>query len=86
MGVMAMASDSSTSIDNWEQYRHAEPELQEILTEVPVPIEVVDATVCGAAGCHETDLLLQATVSEYGSRVLCPDHLEQLVEREVSNS
>lgn len=86
MGVMAMASDSSTSIENWEKYRHAEPELQEILTEVHVPIEVVDATICGAAGCHSSEMLLQATISKYGSRVLCPDHLEQLVEREVANS
>jgi hypothetical protein len=42
-----------------------------------------DATVCGAAGCGETALLIRGVIKGFGQRVLCADHMADLVRREV---
>ena len=38
---------------------------------------------CGYQGCASGYMLLQVQIEGYGSRVLCPDHADDLVWREV---
>lgn len=44
-----------------------------------------DAAVCGASGCTETAQLLRGVIEDYGRRVLCADHMANLIHREVLN-
>lgn len=54
-----------------------------ITMDVPgVTVEVVDAACCAVLGCHEGDTLSRVTIDGFGTRVVCPDHLEHLIERE----
>ena len=42
-----------------------------------------DSAACGAAGCRETAQLLRGVIQEVGQRVLCADHMADLIRREV---
>mgnify|MGYP006273368013 CR=1 FL=1 len=42
-----------------------------------------DAAACGASGCRETAQLLRGVIQEVGQRVLCADHMADLIRREV---
>ncbi|WP_363463619.1 hypothetical protein [Halogeometricum borinquense] len=42
-----------------------------------------DAAACGAAGCRETAQLIRGVIEGFGQRVLCADHMADLVRREV---
>lgn len=42
-----------------------------------------DAAACGAAGCQETAKLIRGVINGFGQRVLCADHMAELVCREV---
>lgn len=42
-----------------------------------------DAVACGAAGCRDSSQLLRAVIEGFGKRVLCPDHVVDLVRRKV---
>ena len=42
-----------------------------------------DAAVCGAGGCRETAKLLLGVIKGVGQRVLCCEHMADLVRREV---
>jgi hypothetical protein len=42
-----------------------------------------DAAACGASGCRRTEDLVRGRVQEYGQRVLCSEHLAELIKREV---
>jgi hypothetical protein len=44
------------------------------------------ADVCGALGCRERSVLLQTVIDGFGRRVLCIDHLTDLVHREVDDA
>jgi len=44
--------------------------------------EVVEAAVCGALGCRETDRLVRVVRDEIGERVLCRPHARQLLDKE----
>ncbi|MDS0478669.1 hypothetical protein [Natrinema sp. 1APR25-10V2] len=48
--------------------------------------EVDEAVACGRLGCRETTGLVQAVVKGIGTRVVCPEHLGELVEQEVSRA
>jgi hypothetical protein len=48
-----------------------------------VTVEAVDAACCIALGCHVTEPLSRVTIDGFGTRVLCPDHVEHLIEREA---
>lgn len=41
-----------------------------------------DAEVCGALGCRKSDSLLKASIVNFGTRVLCLGHLDDLLQRE----
>jgi len=41
------------------------------------------AHCCGALGCRQTDVLQKVTIDGYGTRVVCPTHAENLIERET---
>lgn len=45
-----------------------------------------NATVCGALGCQKTEDLHRGIIDDVGQRVLCTEHLEQILIREVLNS
>mgnify|MGYP006311228713 CR=1 FL=1 len=47
-----------------------------------VAVEVADAAACARLGCRRGDDLLRATVDGVGTRVVCPPHLQELLERE----
>lgn len=49
-----------------------------------VAVEVADAAGCSALGCRENDGLVQVSINGFGSRTLCPEHLEELIDREVT--
>lgn len=42
-----------------------------------------DAAVCGATGCREKAQLLRGVIEDFGRRVLCANHMTDLVCREV---
>lgn len=42
-----------------------------------------DADVCGSLGCHETARLVRGVIEGFGQRVLCAEHMADLVRREV---
>ena len=42
------------------------------------------ADACGAIGCRVTEDLAELEISGFGTRVVCPIHTIDLVEREVS--
>lgn len=42
-----------------------------------------DPDACGCQGCSSRYMLLRVEIDGYGSRVLCADHAEELVFREV---
>jgi hypothetical protein len=44
-----------------------------------------DAAACGATGCRETAQLIRGVVEGFGQRVLCADHMADLIRREVLN-
>lgn len=49
-----------------------------------IEIEAAPAAhCCGAAGCHTTEDLQKVTIDGRGTWVICPDHLDELVERET---
>lgn len=46
-------------------------------------VELADgAAACARLGCRRGDDLLRATVDGVGTRVVCPPHLQELLERE----
>ncbi|WP_049984134.1 hypothetical protein [Halorubrum sp. BV1] len=54
-----------------------------ITVDVPgVTVEVVEACCCAALGCRVDEPLSRVTIDGYGTRVVCPDHLAHLIERE----
>ena len=56
-----------------------------ITVDVPgVAVEIVDAECCVALGCHVQEPLSKATIDGYGTRVVCPEHLEDLLAREAN--
>lgn len=55
-----------------------------ITVDVPgVTVEIVDACCCAALGCHVHDPLSRVTIDGFGTRVVCPEHLEDLIDREA---
>ena len=42
-----------------------------------------DAAACGAAGCCETAQLICGIIEGFGQRVLCAEHMADLIRREV---
>lgn len=42
-----------------------------------------DAAACGAAGCRDTAQLIRVVIERFGQRVLCADHMADLIRREV---
>jgi len=44
-----------------------------------------NAAACGAAGCRETGQLIRGVIEGFGQRVLCAEHMADLVRREVLN-
>lgn len=56
------------------------------LADVSAAVEIEakpSAHCCGAMGCHETDALQEVSIDGYGTRVLCLNHAEHLIERET---
>jgi hypothetical protein len=41
------------------------------------------ADICGLQGCVTAFLLFRVEIENYGTRVVCPAHAEELVRREV---
>lgn len=44
-----------------------------------------DAAACGAAGCRDTVQLIRGEIEKFGQRVLCADHMADLIQKEVLN-
>jgi hypothetical protein len=44
-----------------------------------------DADGCGALGCRKQRRLVRGVIQGFGQRVLCPDHMASLIQREVLN-
>lgn len=54
-----------------------------VTVDIPgVEVEVVDAAVCGRAGCHERDPLLRAEIADEYPKTLCPPCLARYLRRE----
>jgi hypothetical protein len=68
-GAMMEAFDARASVH---------PALDRVRTE-PAP----DAGVCGAIGCQNTTRLVRGIIEGFGERVLCAEHMADLVRREV---
>ncbi len=47
-----------------------------------VVIEGAEAAACGAAGCLETEPLWRVEIDGFGQRVVCLEHLGELLKRE----
>lgn len=41
------------------------------------------AAACGATGCRETAQLVRGVIEGFGQRVLCADHMADLIRQEV---
>jgi len=87
---MQAAHTTSTSTEALQQpiTEPDEPDLQAFLQNVsrlngvegePQP----EARVCTAHGCRLKEYLAQLRIDGFGTRVLCPIHVLDLVEREV---
>jgi hypothetical protein len=58
--------------------------IDEISTLTEHSIEAApDAAVCGALGCRESAKLVRCILEEVGQRVFCPDHMTNLIRKEV---
>lgn len=54
-----------------------------ITVDIPgVDVEVVDAAVCGRAGCHEREPLLRVELPDGYPKTLCPPCLARYLKRE----
>lgn len=57
--------------------------LDTVTIDVPgVTAEPIDACCCAALGCRTKGPLYRASIDGFGTRVVCPEHLEHLIERE----
>lgn len=57
------------------------------LTALGVTIEAApDADACVRWGCRQGEQLVKATIEGVGPRVVCPDHLPDLVEEKAINA
>lgn len=76
---MSVQLDSEPGRDITERIteRSVSDDIQDVL------IEHIDATVCGSLGCQKKESLFQATIDGFGTRVVCTNHLEVLLKREV---
>lgn len=55
-----------------------------ITVDVPgVTVEIVEAACCVALGCRVNEPLSKVTIDGFGTRVVCPEHLEDLIAREA---
>lgn len=81
-------SDSQTTNTQHELKRTIDPTTSDIQFN-PYDLDAVDlepatnAHACGAAGCTETSQLIHGAIKQVGQRVLCVDHMADLIRQEV---
>ena len=69
---------TEATMNSYDARASIRPALSCVETE-PAP----DADVCGFLGCRETAQLIRGVIDGFGQRVLCAEHMADLVRREV---